>query len=149
MLKKVLFSDDKNTQQVHNICFSWIKIDLQWNFIVMILTRWASIKRTCILYVQFLIINELINGISVLIWQCLYVNFTSFNLLLMFICFFFQVICHKQTGSSLQHLGFRRYLEYCRCCIFYFVIQLLSEPDKQNCWQLVVKFYHSFVIDMS
>ena len=37
MLKKVLFSDDKNTQ--HNICCSWIKIDLRCNFIVMILTR--------------------------------------------------------------------------------------------------------------
>ena len=38
-LKKVLFSDDKNTQHVHNICCSWIKIDLRCNFIVMILTR--------------------------------------------------------------------------------------------------------------
>ena len=38
MLKKVLFSDDKNTQQVHNICCSGIKIDLQYNFIVMIFT---------------------------------------------------------------------------------------------------------------
>ena len=31
--------DDKNTQHVHNICCSWIKIDLRCNFIVMILTR--------------------------------------------------------------------------------------------------------------
>ena len=39
-LKKVLFSDDKNTQHVQdNICCSWIKIDLWCNFIVMILTR--------------------------------------------------------------------------------------------------------------
>ena len=39
-LKKVLFSDDKNTQHVQdNICCSWIKIDLWRNFIVMILTR--------------------------------------------------------------------------------------------------------------
>ena len=38
-LKKVLFSDDKNMQQVHNICCSWIKTDLWCNFIVMILTR--------------------------------------------------------------------------------------------------------------
>ena len=34
-LEKVLFSDDKNTQQVHNICCSRIKIDLRCNFIVM------------------------------------------------------------------------------------------------------------------
>ena len=27
-LKKVLFIDDKNTQQVHNIWCGWIKIDL-------------------------------------------------------------------------------------------------------------------------
>ena len=38
-LKKVLFSDDKNTQHVHNICCSWIKIDLRCSFIVIILTR--------------------------------------------------------------------------------------------------------------
>ena len=38
-------------------------------------------------------------------------------------------LCHKQTGSSLQHQGFGRYLKY---HIVYFVIQLLSEPDKQN-----------------
>ena len=52
----------------------------------------------------------------------------------MSICVFLQVrcICHKQTGSIPQHLGFRGYLEYHECCIFYFVIQLFSEPDKQN-----------------
>ena len=38
-LKKVLFIDDKNMQQVHNICCSGIKIVLESNFIVMILTR--------------------------------------------------------------------------------------------------------------
>ena len=38
-MKKVLFSDDKNTLHVHNICCSWIKIDSRCNFIVMILTR--------------------------------------------------------------------------------------------------------------
>ena len=41
-------------------------------------------------------------------------------------------ICYKQTGSSSQHLGFRGYLEYYKCFIFYFEIQLLSEPDEQN-----------------
>ena len=29
-------------------------------------------------------------------------------------------------------LGFKGYLEYCKCFIIYFVNQLLSEPDKQN-----------------
>ena len=46
MLKKVLFSDDKNTQHVHNICCSWIKIDLWCNFIVMILTR-TGLHKNC------------------------------------------------------------------------------------------------------
>ena len=65
---------------------------------------------------------------------------TSHNLTycLCLFAFFFQVICHKQTGSSLQHLGFTGYLEYCRCCIFYFVIQLLSEQDKQNFGSLLL-----------
>ena len=38
-LKKVLFTDDKNMQQVHNICCSGIKTDFKCNFFVMILTR--------------------------------------------------------------------------------------------------------------
>ena len=38
-LKKALFIDDKNMQQVHNIWCSEIKFDLWCNFIVMILTR--------------------------------------------------------------------------------------------------------------
>ena len=52
----------------------------------------------------------------------------------MLICVVSQVrcICYKQTGSSLHHLGFQGYLEYCKCFIIYFVNQLLSEPDKQN-----------------
>ena len=66
MLETLLFSDDKKYTTGPNIWYSWIKIDLQCNFIVMILTRWASIKRTCILYAWFL--NELRNGILVLIW---------------------------------------------------------------------------------
>ena len=36
---------------------------------------------------------------------------------------------HKQTGSSVQHLGFSDYLKY---HMDYFVIQLFSEPGKQN-----------------
>ena len=38
-LKKVLFIDDKNMREVHNICCSGIKTDLSCNFIVKILTR--------------------------------------------------------------------------------------------------------------
>ena len=37
-----------------------------------------------------------------------------------------------QEESSLQHLRFTCYLKYRKCCIFYFVIQLLSEPDKHG-----------------
>ncbi|CAH3104978.1 unnamed protein product [Porites lobata] len=66
-----------------------------------------------------------------------------------------------QIGSKFQHPGFsyRDYLHYyqmpqdfmsspnlvtaylqcCKCCTFYFVIQLLSEPDKLNCNLCLVK----------
>ena len=60
-LKKVLSSDDKNTQHVHNICCSWIKIDLWCNFIVMILTRtslqtkmqWNTLQVSLFLFMSF------------------------------------------------------------------------------------------------
>ena len=43
----------------------------------------------------------------------------------------FQVILYAtNSGSSLQDLGFQGYLQYCNGCLVYFVIQLLSEPDK-------------------
>ena len=47
-------------------------------------------------------------------------------------CFSYPDQMHYATnrGSSFQHKGFRRYLKYHN--IVYFVIQLLSEPDKQN-----------------
>ena len=45
-LKKVLFIDDKNRQQVHNICCSGIKTDLYCNFIVIILTRTGLYRHT-------------------------------------------------------------------------------------------------------
>ena len=48
-LKKVLLSDDKNTQQAHHICCSGIEIDLPCNFIVMILTRTGLHKERIIL----------------------------------------------------------------------------------------------------
>ena len=53
----------------------------------------------------------------------------------MLICVFLQMsdaYATNRLGSSPQHLGFRGYLEYHECCIFYFVIQLFSEPDKEN-----------------
>ena len=34
--------------------------------------------------------------------------------------------------SRLQHPGVRAYLQYCKCCKFCFVIQLFSEPCRQN-----------------
>ena len=49
-LKKVLFIDDKNMQQVHTICCSGIKIDLQCNFIAMILTRMGLHIYQCFCY---------------------------------------------------------------------------------------------------
>ena len=52
-LKKVLFSDDKNTQHVHNICCSWINTDLRCNFIVMILTRTGLHRKLFALTLQF------------------------------------------------------------------------------------------------
>ena len=77
----------------------------------------------------------------------------------MSICVFLQVrcICYKQTESSPQHLEFRGYLEYHECCIFYFVIQLFSEPDKQNVAALFrrqlifasVQVCHSYDINVS
>ena len=49
------------------------------------------------------------------------------------LCFFLSGQIHiPQEESSLQHLRFTCYLKYRKCCIFYFVIQLLSEPDKHG-----------------
>ena len=38
-----------------------------------------------------------------------------------------------ETGSGLLQLPeLKVYLQYCECCMFCFVIQPLSEPDKQD-----------------
>ena len=39
--------------------------------------------------------------------------------------------------SRLQQPGFWAYLQYCKCCIDCFVIQLLSEPDKLKSCSLI------------
>ena len=46
---------------------------------------------------------------------------------------------YRQDQTSRRQPRFRAYLQYCECCIFYFVIQLLSEPDKWDCWPVCSK----------
>ena len=48
--------------------------------------------------------------------------------------FCFQIRCHRKTGQRLSQAKSLCYLQYCKCCMSCFVIQLLSEPDKQDCW---------------
>ena len=48
--------------------------------------------------------------------------------------FCFQIRCHRKTGQRLSQAKSLCYLQYCKCCKSCFVIQLLSEPDKQDCW---------------
>ena len=48
--------------------------------------------------------------------------------------FCFQIRCHRKTGQRLSQAKSLCYLHYCKCCKSCFVIQLLSEPDKQDCW---------------
>ena len=65
----------------------------------------------------------------------LYFNQLAILFLCRFVIFAFQDISmyHKQTGSSQvksRCLESRGYLQYSKGCIVYFVIQLLSEPDK-------------------
>ena len=46
--------------------------------------------------------------------------------------------------------GLRAYLQYCKCCIYCFVIQLLSEPDKLNwCSLFQVGFRHATLLAFS
>ena len=49
-------------------------------------------------------------------------------------------------SSRLQQPGYWAYLQYCKCFIDCFVIQLLSEPDKLNlCSLFKVKLVYSFI----
>ena len=43
--------------------------------------------------------------------------------------------CDKTSTAT----GFRGYFQCHECCIYCFVIQILSEPDKLNCWCSVFK----------
>ena len=46
--------------------------------------------------------------------------------------------------------GLRAYLQYCKCCIYCFAIQLLSEPDKLNwCSLFQVGFRHATFLAFS
>ena len=55
---------------------------------------------------------------------------TSLNIL----NFCFQIRCHRKTWQGLSRAKSLCYLQYCVCSMFCFVIQLLSEPYKQDCW---------------
>ena len=47
--------------------------------------------------------------------------------------FCFQIRCHNRQDQDFNSRDFNRaYLQYCKCCTFYFVIQLLSEPGKKK-----------------
>ena len=43
--------------------------------------------------------------------------------------------CDKTSKAT----GFKGYLQCHKCCIYCFVIQLSSEPDKVNCWYSLFK----------
>ncbi|XP_073237424.1 uncharacterized protein [Porites lutea] len=47
---------------------------------------------------------------------------------------FSNIRCHRKAGQGLSGAKSLCYLQYCMCSMFCFVIQLLSEPDKQDCW---------------
>ncbi|CAH3177054.1 unnamed protein product [Porites lobata] len=51
---------------------------------------------------------------------------------------FSTIRCHRKTGEGLSRAKSLCYLQYCMCFMFCFVIQLLSEPDKQGCWPVPV-----------
>ena len=54
--------------------------------------------------------------------------------------FSFQIRCPRMYQDFMSSPNLvRAYLQYCKCCTFYFVIQLLSEPDKLNCNLCLVK----------
>ena len=87
----------------------------------MVLRKYMNIDKhnNIIIIVMFMIVTWLI--LDDYVCLCMLMFFVSTS----------DALCHKQTGSltSLQHLGFRGYVKY---TIDYFVMQLLSESDKQN-----------------
>ena len=57
--------------------------------------------------------------------------------------FCFQIRCHRKAGQGLSRAKSLCYLQYCMCSMFCFVIQLLSEPDKQDRWPIDFKVWLS------
>ncbi|CAH3162075.1 unnamed protein product [Porites lobata] len=51
---------------------------------------------------------------------------------------FSTIRCHRKTGQGFSRARSLCYLQYCMYSMFCFVIQLLSEPDKQDCWPVLV-----------
>ena len=53
--------------------------------------------------------------------------------------FHFRLDVSSRCDKTSTATGFRGYLQCHECCIQCFVIQILSEPDKLNCWYSVFK----------
>ena len=72
----------------------------------------------------------------------------NYWLLMTWLIFHFRWDVSGRCDKTLTATGFRGYLQCRKCCIYCFVIQLLSEPDKQNFWYSLfkVRLRHGFVI---
>ena len=69
-------------------------------------------------------------------------NYWAFNIIIIIIIFnfSFQIRCLRMYQDFMSSPNLvRGYLQYCKCFTIYFVIQLLSEPDKLNCNLCLVK----------
>ena len=66
-------------------------------------------------------------------------------------CFISDQMCSSRwVKNYFLPTGLKAYLQYCKCCIYCFVIQLLSEPDKLNCCSLFqVGFRHATLLAFS
>ena len=63
----------------------------------------------------------------------------NYWLLMKWLNFHFILDVSSRCDKTLTATGFRGYLQCHKCCIYCFVIQLLSEPDKQNFWYSLFK----------
>ena len=63
----------------------------------------------------------------------------NYWLLMKWLIFHFRWDVSSRCDKTLTATGFRGYLQCRKCCIYCFVIQLLSEPDKQNFWYSLFK----------
>ena len=65
---------------------------------------------------------------------------TEHNIIIIIFNFSFQIRCLRMYQDFMSSPNLvTAYLQYCKCCTIYFVIQLLSEPDKLNCNLCLVK----------